>query len=237
MSSKHKTLGIIGGLGPMATAYFMEMLTNFTDAQKDQDHIKMLVYSNPKTPDRTAFVLNKSSEDPMPFIHEAAVALEDMGAEVLAIPCITAHCFHSRLIKDISTTVINAVEETVLELKKDNAFKVGIMATDGTLTTGLFQSALEKAGITPIEPDDATQRLIMSVIYDDIKTGRDPSQETCDKISGFFESRGADAVILGCTELSLLKRSGCTINNSIDAMEVLAKRTVELCGYELRRDR
>ena len=161
----------------MATAYFMEMLAEYTDAQKDQDHIKMLVYSNPKTPDRTAFV------------HEAAEALENMGAEVLAIPCITAHCFHSKLIKDISATVINAVEETADELKARSASKVGIMATDGTLTTGLFQSALEKAGIVPIEPDDATQKLIMSVIYDDIKTGRDPSQETCDKISEFFESR------------------------------------------------
>ena len=77
----------------------------------------------------------------------------------------------------------------------------------------------------------------MSVIYDDIKTGRGPSQETCDRISEFFDNRGADAVILGCTELSLLKRSGCSIKNSIDAMEVLAKRTVELCGYDLRRDR
>ena len=93
-------LGIIGGLGPMATVYFMEMITEMTLAQKDQDHMEMLVVSDPKTPDRTAFILGESSDDPLPYINRSAETLEKMGADVIAIPCITAHCFHDKLCKN-----------------------------------------------------------------------------------------------------------------------------------------
>ena len=227
-------LGIIGGLGPMATVYFMEMITKMTLAQKDQEHMKMLVVSDPETPDRTAFILGESSDDPLPFINRSAEALEKMGADVIAIPCITAHYFHDKLCRNINAKILNAVDETVLELKKSGVKKAGIMATSGTVRCELFQDAFRKEGIEPVVPDDETQSLIMGLIYDDIKAGRAPSGETFDRIMGFFGNKGAEKVVLGCTELSLLKKCGLKSELTLDAMEILARASIKACGYKVR---
>ncbi len=227
-------LGIIGGLGPMATVLFMEMITEMTVAQKDQDHMGMLVVSDPKTPDRTAFILGESSDDPLPYINRSAETLEKMGADVIAIPCITAHCFHDKLCKNVNAKILNAVDETAAVLKKAGVTKAGIMATGGTLSCELFQEAFRKEGIETIVPDDETQGLIMSIIYDDIKAGKDPSKEKFDRIMGYFGNKGAEKVVLGCTELSLLRKSGLKSDLTVDAMEILAKASITACGYEVR---
>ena len=89
-----KKLGIIGGLGPMATAYFLERVTQMCDAKKDQEHIQIVLISNPAIPDRTKFLLGESNNSPLPLIIKSAEQLRTMGAEVIAIPCITAHCYY-----------------------------------------------------------------------------------------------------------------------------------------------
>ena len=227
-------LGIIGGLGPMATVYFMEMITEMTMAQKDQDHMEMLVVSDPKTPDRTAFILGESSDDPLPYINRSAEMLEKMGADVIAIPCITAHCFHDKLCKNVDAKILNAVDETTRELKKAGVKKAGIMATGGTLNCELFQESFREEGIEPVVPDEETQELIMSIIYDDIKAGKDPSEDKFRRVMDYFGNKGAEKVVLGCTELSLMRKSGLDSDLTVDAMEILAKASITACGYEVR---
>ena len=227
-------LGIIGGLGPMATVYFMEMITEMTLAQKDQDHMEILVVSDPKTPDRTAFILDESSDDPLPYINRSAETLEKMGADVIAIPCITAHCFHDKLCKNVKAKILNAVDETTGELKKAGVKKAGIMATGGTLSCELFQESFREEGIEPVVPDEKTQGLIMSIIYDDIKAGKAPSEEKFRTVMEYFGNKGAEKVVLGCTELSLLRKCGLKSDLTVDAMEILAKASITACGYEVR---
>lgn len=227
-------LGVIGGLGPMATAYFMEMVTEMTKASTDQEHIEMIIYSKPQIPDRTSYLIGNSSENPLEAINEVANKLVSFGADVIAIPCITAHCFHDKLCENVSVKILNAVDETTAELKKSGVKIAGIMATSGTMKCGLFQSALIKAGITPVEPDETIQSLIMDLIYNDIKAGKEPDKISFEKIKKFFIDKGATRIILGCTELSLLKWSDLNLEGFIDAMQVLAKASIRECGYEVK---
>ncbi len=229
-------LGVIGGLGPMATAYFMEMVTEMTVADKDQDHIEMIIMSVPQTPDRTSFILGESCEDPLPVINETADRLCRAGADVIAIPCITAHCFHEKLCKNVDVKILNAIDETCSELISKGARKVGIMATSGTLKCGLFRDAFIKAGIEPIEPDEATEKHIMDLIYQDIKAGKKPDEARFKAVMKYFGDKGADKVVLGCTELSLLERADLDLKDTVDVMRILAKTSIKACGYEVRRE-
>lgn len=228
-------LGVIGGLGPMATAYFMELVTKMTKASTDQEHIEMIIYSKPQIPDRTSYILGQSDENPLDSINEVAHKLEEFGADVIAIPCITAHCFHDKLCENISVKILNAVEETANELKKLGCTKAGIMATSGTMKCGLFQDALKNVGIIPVEADEKIQSLVMDLIYNDIKAGKKPNKETFNTIREYFFDKGVQAVILGCTELSLLKwNEELNLDGFIDAMRVLAKASIRECGYEVK---
>lgn len=227
-------LGVIGGLGPMATAYFMELVTEMTNATTDQEHIEMIIYSKPQIPDRTSYILGKSNDNPLEAINEVAHKLESYGADVIAIPCITAHCFHEKLCENISTRILNAVDETCEELVNLGVSKAGIMATSGTMSCGLFQNALKMAGIEVVEPDEMIQSLVMDIIYNDIKAGKEPNKENFEIIRAYFKKNGAQAVILGCTELSLLKWSDLNLDGFVDAMSVLAKASIRACGYEVK---
>lgn len=234
MTGDNMKLGIIGGLGPMATVYFMEMITDLTKASKDQDHIEMIVVSNPKTPDRTAFILGGSDEDPLPYINDSAEILEKSGADVIAIPCITAHCFHGKLCRNTKVRVLNAVDETVAELQRLGIGKAGIMATEGTVRCEIFQDAFRKHDIEPVVPSNDIQKDIMDLIYKDIKAGEEPSKERFDRIMSYFGDKGAKMVVLGCTELSLLKKTDLNMTGTIDAMEILARAAIRATGYKVK---
>ena len=119
-----KKLGVIGGLGPMATVYFMQLLTEMMDAKTDQEHMEILLHSKPEIPDRTEFILGNSEKNPVPQLIEIGNELKKSGAEVLAVPCITAHCFHRMLENSVGMPVINAIEETSLHLKENGIQKV-----------------------------------------------------------------------------------------------------------------
>ncbi|MBO4452545.1 MAG: amino acid racemase [Clostridia bacterium] len=227
------TLGVIGGLGPMATAYFMELVTKMTKAKTDQEHIKTIIYSAPDIPDRTAFILGRSEKNPLPEMIKAGKALKSLGVDVIAIPCVTAHYFHDELEQSIGVKTLNALRETALCLSSNGIKKVGIMATEGTVGTGLFPKELSKQGIECVVPSEEGQKNVTSLIYDEIKSGKAPSEKKFFAAKNELIGKGAQAVILGCTELSLINNYMDTGDNILDVSEVLASAAVLACGREL----
>ena len=226
-------LGIIGGMGPMASAYFQELLVRFTGAAADQQHIPSVLLNLPQVPDRTAYILGESDKSPAPVLLEAARTLEALGVSAIAVACVTSHCFYDEVAGKIGVPWIHAVRETARFLKEKGVGKAGILATTGTIKTGLFQRELEKAGIGWEVPSPERQADVMAVIYEDIKAGREPDMERFTRAEDSLRKKGCDACILGCTELSLIKREhplpGCT-----DVLEVLAAAAVRACGKTVK---
>lgn len=230
-----KKLGVIGGLGPMATAYFMQMVIEMTDAAADQEHIEMLIHNCPWIPDRTSYILGKSRENPCTPMAEIGMKLAQGGAEVIAIPCITANYFFDELSERIGVPVIHSIRESAAYLKKRSVKSAGIMATDGTIQSGLFDFALHEAGIRQIVPSPPMQRYVMQLIYENVKAGKPIEMNKFEAVSKELFSMGAEVILLGCTELSMIRRDETIGAGYLDVMQILAKRSVELCG-SLKRD-
>ncbi len=235
MTANRKVLGIIGGLGPLATAYFLELLINMTDAKTDQEHLDMIIYNTPSIPDRTAHILDSFAPNPLPEMLAVGRALVQQGVRCIAIPCMTAHYFFSQLESGIPVPLINSIEETVNHLKINGVEKVGIMATDGSIRTGIFQQALLRQGLIPIVPEPTVQKDVMHLIYQNVKSGVPAEMDKFSAAAEHLRQQGAQAIILGCTELSLLKRDYPIGHGFIDAMEVLARQAILACEKPLKQ--
>lgn len=225
-----KRLGVIGGLGPMATSYFLQLITQMCDAHTDQEHMEILIHNKPSIPDRTGYILNHDMPNPIPEIISIGKELKACGADLLAVPCITAHYFHDELEREVGLQVINAIEETIVYLKERGIKQVGILATTGTIRTELFQNVLKKYNMRGIVPDMEGQKLIMSIIYDNVKAGKEVDMERFFGVADELFKRNAQVVILGCTELSLLKRDYLFPEGYLDVMDILARKVVEVCN-------
>ena len=224
-----KKLGIIGGLGPMATAYFMRRIIEMTDAATDQDNIEMVIYNSPSIPDRTGYILDNTKESPLPKIIDLANRLELQDVDYIAIPCITAHYFHQQISKSVDVPVSNGIREAADYLSEHGIKKVGIMATDGTVSTKLFDSVFMDYGIQCVYPDGKYQKLVMSIIYDEVKAGKPVSMKEFELVKNQLLASGAEVVILGCTELSIAKRDN-HIEGVLDIIDVLARDCVMKCA-------
>lgn len=229
------TLGIIGGLGPAATVYFMDLVTSMTKAEADREHLEILVHSAPSTPDRTEYILNKAADNPIPRIIEVGRGLVRMGADVIAIPCMTAHAFHDEIQHSIDVPVLNGITLTAKALCDSGVKKAGVMATDGTIKTMLFQNELTRFGIEAVTPCARGQEKVMSLIYDDIKTGRAPDMIKFKEIKEELLQNEAECIILGCTELSLIKRDMAIGNGFADTTEILAWHSIYECQKTPKR--
>ncbi len=225
-----KTLGIIGGMGPMATAYFMTLITAMTDAATDQEHIRMLISSTPSIPDRTSYILNRNAQNPVPDIVREGCLLRVAGAQLLAMPCITAHYFHDELEEKIALPIIHGIRETALYLQERQIRTVGLMATDGTIQSHVFGNILARYGIQCIAPDDKHQSLVMRLIYEDVKAGRKIDPEDFSSVTEALKKDGAEVVLLGCTELSVIKRDFPMPERILDVLEILSRRCVMECA-------
>ncbi len=230
-----KKLGVIGGLGPMATTYFLYLLTKMNKAENDQEHMEILMHSKPSIPDRTRYILGLSQDNPAVEMTEIGRELKAMGAELLAIPCITAHYFHEELERDTGLKVLHAVRKTAEYLNQAGVERVGILATDGTVQSGLFESVFHDYGITTVNPGEESQRIIMDLIYHQIKSGEKGNLDEFIRVGEELSAAGAQVNLLGCTELSLLKRDYVLPAGYLDVLEVLAKCAVQECGrFDLR---
>jgi len=225
-----KTLGVIGGLGPMATAYFMQLVIEMTDAVTDQEHIPMIIYNCPQIPDRTGYLLGKSKENPGPQIIACGRKIAEAGAELIAIPCITAHALYPEIEKEMNIPVLHIIRETAAYLKKEGIQRVGLEATDGTVQTGVFQRELERQGIEVVLPSKEKQEMVMHIIYNNVKAGRRVDMERFQQVEEELHEKGAEIIILGCTELSMISRDEKIGHGYLDAMEVLARAAVLRSG-------
>jgi len=230
---KKQTLGIIGGVGPLATMFIGEMIVRRTKATKDQEHLHTIIDNDTNIPDRTAFILDSTKENPVPVIVADAKKLASVGANVIAIPCNTAHTFYDEIVEGSPVPVLHMIRETAKRASDLGAKRVGILATTGTLTSHMYQDALEEFGITPVVPDDVMKDKVMSIIYDYVKAGKDVSHEDWQPIEEAMLALNCDRIVLGCTELSIVNRDLKLSDKYIDSLIVLAERAILACGYEI----
>lgn len=227
-------LGVIGGLGPLATAYFFELLIQMSDVDNDQEHLEILIHNCPSIPDRTQYILHKSDNNPVIPMIEVGQGLINQGCDLLSIPCITAHYFHKQLSTSLNKPIIHLIEELALFLKKQNYSKVGIMATDGTINSCLFQIELSKYGIEAIVPDSSYQKDVMHIIYNNVKMGRNIDMNCFERVSTHLKQKGAEIVVLGCTELSIVKKNVRLDSYYLDAMELLSAVSLKKCDMKIK---
>ena len=227
-------LGVLGGMGPQATQVFYQFVLDRTDAAKDQEHLPAVILSDTGIPDRTAAILSGETEGLYGRLLKDAKLLEGCGCTALAIPCNTSHYFVDRLQGDIGVPIIHMLRETAAALAAQGKKRPGILATDGTIRTGLYQKECAAVGLEAVVPDPDTQKLVMSIIYDEIKQGEKGSRDKFAKIDRAIRRSGCDCAILACTELSVFATYHPLPSFYLDAMMVLAERAVEKCGYPLR---
>lgn len=234
MKNNSKILGVLGGLGPMATAYYLELMIKMTDAATDQEHLQSIVMNFPTVPDRTAYILGRSKESPLESMIALGQQLKAMGAGVIATPCITAHYFHQSLQEGIGLPMIHGIECIARQLAQGGISRVGLMATDGTVQSGIFQRQVEEQGMELILPDAEGQKAVMRLIYDQVKAGKQPELSLFESVRDQLRSKGAQVVVLGCTELSLLKKEFPLGGGILDALEVLAQESLLACGKQIK---
>jgi aspartate racemase len=235
MSSVGKIAGVLGGMGPDATVDFMTKVIALTPADKDQDHIHMLVDHNPGVPNRQTAILD-DGEDPGPAMAAMARRLETAGADFLVIPCNTAYAFQASILEAVSVPLISIIDETILAVaeRSPDVSEVGLLATNGCLEAGVYQQAFVNRGLTPVLPDNAELDALMGLI-NKIKAGDQNhtiATAMCD-LANELVDRGAQAIVAGCTEIPLVLEGSMLTVPLISSTDTLAEKTVQLARGEL----
>lgn len=230
-----QAIGIIGGMGPMATLDLFRKVIESTDAHCDAEHVRVYIDCHTGIPDRTKAILS-GGESPVPYIAQSAEKLAAMGAGLLLIPCNTSHYFYDEIVSASPVPVLNMIRETVAVLQSEGITRVGLLATDGTIQSGVYQRELEKTGIDTICPEPSAQRDVMHLIYDGVKAGaKDFDTHSIRQELQRMQKAGAERVILGCTELPLaFAIYGIPDHNTIDPTHILAKAAVAAAGYPVK---
>lgn len=201
MKTEKKIVGVIGGMGPLATVDLYRKIVEHTLADCDQAHVRTIIDSNTNIPDRTAALLS-GGESPVRELQSSARLLEQAGAQVLVMPCHTAHCFYGEVQAAVQVPVLNMIDLTVQELKRRGVARAGLLATDGAVQSGIYQRHFAGSGIELLLPDPEGQAALMDMIYSGVKAGRSDydTQAVRTALDRLIDA-GAQTLILGCTEL------------------------------------
>jgi aspartate racemase len=225
-----KTIGILGGMGPEATAYFFGLITKKTKAETDQDHIPVVISSNPEIPPRMDAVLGKGPSL-LPYLLEGVRVLKEAGADFIVMPCVTAHYFYDQVMAEVNVPFLHLVDETVLYAlrKMPELKKAGLVASTGTLKSKLFHNTFGKEGVEIVEPGEEEQAQVMDAIFgkEGIKAGF---------TSGKSQEIIHHTVIAGCTEVPLVLRNEDIEVPLIEPLQILAEVAIVRAGYELRAE-
>lgn len=233
---KHASLGVIGGMGPKATAVFFDKIISLTTANRDQEHLDMIILNHATLPDRTEVILNREDDRFLAAIRRDLELLERAGVSNIAIPCNTSHYFYHEMQAMTRVPIINMVDETLKEIcqKYGKHRKIGIMATDGTIQSGVYEKGCTLHELQLVKPDESLQRRIMDIIYQ-VKSELDADVSAVeDIIREFVSDYGCDCVILACTEFSCIPISEEIAAYCIDAMDVLVRRSIERSGKQVK---
>jgi aspartate racemase len=232
-----KTIGILGGMGPEATQDLFGKIIANTPAEKDQDHLRVVIDSNPKVPDRTAAIL-AGGESPVPVMKAGVAALKRAGADFVVIPCVSAHFFLDELQRDAGLPILSMFEVTAGHIRRHypDIRKVGMLATSGTIQGGRFREKLAAAGIETLAPEDADQKGVMAAIYE-IKGAAGGRQRAViaaeiRAIAGRLVQRGAQGVVAGCTEIPLVLMPGDLDVPVFDTLALLARAAITAAGRQ-----
>ena len=230
-----KTIGILGGMGPEATLDCYAKIIKGTPAATDQEHLRVIIDSNPKVPDRTAAIVS-NGPSPLPVIVEGCLTLQSAGADFIIIPCVSAHFFLDAVRQHIKLPILSifdAVAETISNEHADIK-TVGLMGTTGTISGGLFQKRLSDDGITSLVPDESQQASVMAAIYD-IKNSRSTRSRkdiTSDlvAVAEILVTDGAQGIVAGCTEIPLALKQQHLSVPFFDALTILARSAITNAG-------
>jgi aspartate racemase len=224
-----KIIGILGGMGPEATIDLFYKIIKFTPAEKDQDHLRIIIDNNSKIPDRTAAILG-SGKSPLPALKESARNLEKAGADFIIIPCNTAHYFLTLIQESVKIPILNMIEETVKETQKriSQIQKVGLLASISIYETEIYHQHFKKINIVVISPEEKDKKEIMKVIYA-VKAGNlsEEIKKNILKTAQKLIDKGAEAIITGCTEIPLILKEGDVSVPIIDPTQILAEAAVQ----------
>jgi aspartate racemase len=234
-----RTLGVLGGMGPLASAEFMRRLTLLTPATRDQDHIPAILWSDPRIPDRTTARL-AGGEDPLPALTHGLRGLEAAGAGAVAIPCNTAHGWFEGMQAATSLPILHIVDAAADELIRLDVQggPIGLMATAGTLAMGLYQDRLAARGFTCLVPTDAEMETLVTPAIAQVKANEvtaayAPLAEAASRLI----ARGARAVVLGCTEIPLGIAAGPALPFPVcDTLDALARASIRWARNPLDKD-
>jgi aspartate racemase len=234
-----KTIGILGGMGPEATAYFFELIIRGTQASKDQEHVPVIIHSDPRVPPRTEAIRGRG-ESPVPFLRRGAAALEKAGADFLVMPCITAHHF----LDDIRTAVRIPFVDLLEEAASDTSARfgglrrAGLLGSPGTVNSRIVHRAFARRGLEVMVPGPEEQARVTEAIFGraGVKAGfrGDAVRQALVEAAGALIARGAETVIAGCTEVPLALSAADLEVPFIEPMEIGARACIRLAGFNLR---
>lgn len=229
-------LGIIGGMGPMASAVFYDMISSKTDASCDQENLNLILLSHAGMPDRTRAILSKDEaqiEEVRSKLLADAMFLQNAGCTAIAVTCNTAHYFVNMIEDELDIPFIHLIRETAEAVASEfGAKKVAVLATDGTIETRLYQDELSKRGVIAFTPKAEIQALVMHEIYECIKSGKPADEEIWQKIEAYVKAERCEAAVLACTELSVVRKELSLGSFYFDPMDIMAESCLDF--YEKR---
>ncbi|MGD0782224.1 MAG: amino acid racemase [Candidatus Aminicenantales bacterium] len=234
-----KTIGILGGMGPEATGFFFEAVVRQTLAAGDQGHARVLIWSDPSIPPRTEAIL-ENGRSPLPALLAGVRILERGGAGLIVMPCITAHFWAPQIKAKTRVVFVDLIEETVRRAGQEipGLKRAGLIATNGTVRSGIFHRAFARRGVDLLVPDERDQSRVMEAIdaadgiKAGVKTGR--ARTSVVRIAGRLAARGAQAIIAGCTEIPLVLRAADLSVPLLDPMTIGAAACLKKAGYPIK---
>lgn len=207
------------------------MLLDMTAPASDQENINALIYNYAAIPDRSAFIVGASDASPLPYLLDGIETLENGGCDLIAIPCNTSHFFFDRLTDCAHVPIVNMVAETIDEAQRLGFIRVGLLCTEGTLAGNVYENYNTHQELNLVRPSEECQRLVDQIIYDQVKANQPVDESMVAEVIRSMAACGCDALILGCTELSVAFRQVDALDLPIvDSLAVLASCVIDRCA-------
>jgi aspartate racemase len=231
---RRAVVGILGGMGPLATADLYRKIIELTPAANDQQHLPVVIYADPRVPDRTDALLH-DGEDPTPWLVHGARTLMEMGADFIVMPCNTAHAFLPQVQPAVERPILSMIDAAADEIRDTypDAKTVGLLATDGTISVEIYQQALRDRGVDVIIPDDETQQACVMAAIRTVKAGTDLPAATVLLVRAgeHLVARGADVLLAACTEIPVVLSGEHVRVPLVDATISLARTAVSTAQH------